>query len=77
MIVLYLFSEGNFGFREVKTMKTMPRPTTTTKRTTTPAIGKATRILRRAGNHNAHVITHHGHVLIGRKGRTGAKAERP
>jgi hypothetical protein len=28
-------------------------------------------MIRRAANHNAHIITHHGKVRVGRKGRTG------
>jgi hypothetical protein len=31
--------------------------------------GKHEQMLRRAGNHNAHIITPHGKVLAGRKGR--------
>lgn len=28
-------------------------------------------MIRRAANHNAHIITHHGKMRVGRKGRTG------
>jgi hypothetical protein len=33
--------------------------------------GKHGLMLRRAGNHNAHIITPHGKVQAGRKGRKG------
>ncbi len=33
--------------------------------------GKHELMIRRAANHNAHVITPHGKVLAGRKGRKG------
>jgi hypothetical protein len=33
--------------------------------------GKHGMMIRRAANRNAHIITHHGKVRIGRKGRTG------
>ena len=36
--------------------------------TATP--GKHELMTRRATNHNAHIITHHGKVMVGRKGRT-------
>lgn len=32
--------------------------------------GKHELMIRRATNHNVHIITHHGKVMIGRKGRT-------
>ena len=33
--------------------------------------GKHELMIRRAANHNAHIITPHGKVLAGRKGRKG------
>jgi hypothetical protein len=33
--------------------------------------GKDEHLLRRAGNHNAHILTPHGKVQAGRKGRKG------
>jgi hypothetical protein len=32
--------------------------------------GKHELIIRRATSHNVHIITHHGKVMVGRKGRT-------
>lgn len=32
--------------------------------------GKHELMIRRATNHNVHIITHHGKVMVGRKGRT-------
>jgi hypothetical protein len=32
--------------------------------------GKHELMIRRDTNHNAHIITHHGKVMVGRKGRT-------
>lgn len=33
--------------------------------------GKSGMMFRRAGNHNAHIITPHGKIQSGRKGRKG------
>jgi len=33
--------------------------------------GKHEMMLRRAGNHNVHVLTPHGKIFAGRKGRKG------
>jgi hypothetical protein len=37
----------------------------------TATAGKHEMLIRRAANHNLHVMTHHGKVMLGRKGRTG------
>lgn len=34
---------------------------------------KHDQLIRREPNHNVHVITHHGNIQSGRKGRTGSK----
>lgn len=52
--------------REVKRLVMKPRPTMKMSEA-----GKHELLLRRAGNHNAHIITPHGKVLAGRKGRKG------
>ncbi len=55
-------------------MRGTKRPTMTMRRMArmTPATsGKHELMIRRAANHNAHVITPHGKVLSGRKGRKG------
>jgi len=57
---------------EVAIMRGTKSTTTTTRRparTATP--GKHELMIRRAANHNAHVITPHGKVQAGRKGRKG------
>lgn len=35
------------------------------------AMTKHDQMIRREPNHNVHVITHHGNIQSGRKGRTG------
>lgn len=51
-------------------MKGMKRPIPSPRRMTKIALPeKFEMMLRRAANHNAHVITPHGKVLAGRKGR--------
>jgi hypothetical protein len=35
------------------------------------AMSKQDQMIRREPNHNAHVITHHGNIQSGRKGRNG------
>lgn len=56
--------------------RTEPKPATgsgkaqTSQAQMSPMLHKHETMLRRATNHNVHVITHHGKVQIGRKGRT-------
>jgi len=53
-------------------MRDMKRPVVKPQRTMKMSeAGKHGQMLRRAGNHNAHIITPHGKVLAGRKGRKG------
>lgn len=53
-------------------MKDMKRPTLKPRSTMKMAVsGKRGMMLRRAGNHNAHIITPHGKIQNGRKGRKG------
>lgn len=53
-------------------MRGTKRPTMMTRRMARMAMpGKHELMIRRAANHNAHVITPHGKVLAGRKGRKG------
>ena len=53
-------------------MRGMKRPMAKPRRMTQMAMpGKHEMMIRRAANHNAHVITPHGKVLAGRKGRKG------
>ncbi len=56
-------------------MRGTKRPTMMMRRmartATTATPGKHELMIRRAANHNAHVITPHGKVLTGRKGRKG------
>lgn len=53
-------------------MKEMKRPTMKPRRTMQMAmIGKHGLMIRRAGNHNAHIITPHGKIQSSRKGRKG------
>jgi hypothetical protein len=57
--------------REVEVMKGMKLPNTTPKpRGMTPMLAKHEQMIRRAANHNVHIITHHGKIMVGRKGRT-------
>lgn len=51
-------------------MKTLVLPPKMTRRTVMPMLNRHEQMIRRATNHNLHVITHHGKVQIGRKGRT-------
>lgn len=52
-------------------MKGMKLPNTTPKpRGMTPMLAKHEQMIRRAANHNVHIITHHGKIMVGRKGRT-------
>lgn len=52
-------------------MKTMTtRTMIVRRRMTAPMKSKAGVTMRRTPNHNVHVITHHGKVMAGRKGRT-------
>jgi|GEM_PF-695487 len=52
--------------KEMKGMLAKPRHMTKTAMT-----GKHELMIRRAGNHNLHVITPHGRIQAGRKGRKG------
>lgn len=56
--------------KEVATMKAMTPGTMMPRQRTSAAlktlIGKKHRMM---ANHNVHVITHHGKVMVGRKGR--------
>ena len=53
-------------------MKDMKRPTLKTRSMVKMTVsGKAGMMFRRAGNHNAHIITPHGKIQSGRKGRKG------
>jgi len=68
-IVLYYNSRGK---REVEIMREMKRPVVKPRRMMKLSeAGKHGLMLRRAGNHNAHIITPHGKVQAGRKGRKG------
>jgi len=52
-------------------MKRIPLPVTKPRpKTMIPMLAKHELMTRRATNHNVHIITHHGKVQIGRKGRT-------
>lgn len=51
-------------------MRGMKRPMKRARRMTQMTMpGKHEQMIRRAANHNAHVITPHGKVQAGRKGR--------
>lgn len=53
-------------------MKDMKRPTMKPRSMMKMALtGKSGTMFRRAGNHNAHIITPHGKIQSGRKGRKG------
>lgn len=52
-------------------MKPATTPRTPERRMTAVSTVKHGAMLRRTVNKNAHVITHHGKLLIGRKGRKG------
>lgn len=53
-------------------MKGMTTPLKRTRRMTPiPALAKHELMIRRDGKHNTHVMTHHGKVFFGRKGRKG------
>ncbi len=41
------------------------------RKLTAMTVVKRGAMLRRSANRNAHVITHHGKVRVGRKGRSG------
>lgn len=52
-------------------MKTAKLPITIQRRSTKATMqGKHELMIRRASNHNVHIITHHGKIQSGRKGRT-------
>ncbi|HEY4744023.1 MAG TPA: hypothetical protein VIH45_05145 [Desulfuromonadaceae bacterium] len=53
-------------------MRGMKRPVPKLRRTVQMATpGKHELMIRRAANHNAHIITPHGKIVAGRKGRKG------
>jgi len=52
--------------KETKNMSAKPLQTL---KTATP--GKQEQIIRRTSNHNVHMITPHGNIQAGRKGRKG------
>jgi hypothetical protein len=52
-------------------MRGTKRPTETRQMQRTAQPGKHELMIRRAANHNAHIITPHGKIQSGRKGRRG------
>jgi len=53
-------------------MKAMTTPTKVKRRMLRgAALAKHELMIRRDGKHNTHVITHHGKIFYGRKGRKG------
>jgi hypothetical protein len=54
----------------VSVMKGMKLPVKHQPKTVMPMMDKHEQMIRRAANHNLHVITHHGKIMVGRKGRT-------
>jgi putative NIF3 family GTP cyclohydrolase 1 type 2 len=52
-------------------MRDMKRPMRMTGMKRLTMYGKQELTIRRAANHNVHVITRHGNVQAGRKGRKG------
>lgn len=50
-------------------MKMTNMPKAPRRRMTTMMTGKQGIMLRRSANRKAHIITHHGKIRIGRKGR--------
>lgn len=52
--------------RDMKSMSAKPSPS---MKTAVP--GKHELMMRRAANHNVHIITPHGKIQAGRKGRKG------
>ncbi len=52
-------------------MKTTTMPKVPRRRMTAMTTVKHGMLLRRSANLNAHIITHHGKIRIGRKGRNG------
>ena len=57
--------------KEVAIMKGLNVSKTPRRKMTAMMPGKQSMMLRRSANRNAHTITHHGKVRVGRKGRTG------
>jgi len=51
-------------------MKATKLPITMQQRRKSTTPDKHELMIRRASNHNVHIITHHGKILSGRKGRT-------
>ena len=67
-VILYQGKEG----KEVATMRGMKRPMMKPRSMMKMAMpGKHELMIRRAANHNAHIITPHGKLYAGRKGRKG------
>lgn len=52
-------------------MKTTNMPKVPRRRMTAMMTAKHELMIRRAANKNAHIITHHGKIQVGRKGRKG------
>lgn len=52
-------------------MKTTNMPTAPRRKMTAMMTAKQETMLRRSANRNAHIITHHGKIQVGRKGRKG------
>lgn len=52
-------------------MKGIVPPVKAVRAAVLPKLDKHELMIRRAPNHNLHVMTHHGKVAIGRKGRKG------
>lgn len=68
-LIYYRWSENDE--RGVSAMKgMMMKPAAMTRRTMMPMIVRHETMIRRMPNHNVHVITHHGTVMLGRRGRT-------
>lgn len=58
--------------KEVAAMKDMKGMVAKPRKTMKTAMpGRHEMLIRRAGNHNVHVITPHGKIQAGRKGRKG------
>jgi hypothetical protein len=66
----YTYS-GGVQREEVATMKGMKLPKMSRRTMMAANSGKRGVMLRRSANRIAHIITHHGKVRVGRKGRTG------
>jgi hypothetical protein len=67
--VLYL--NGDKRGEEVAIMKMTTIPKVSRRRMAAMTTVKHGMMLRRSTNLNAHIITHHGKIQVGRKGRNG------